>query len=158
MAQCALTIVHLLSVEPFYSQLCQATYYLLQTEVWEGNNLLQVWTNGQVWAMPCPNKHESLVWDAYGSFWGLLNLQFAPSTLLVVGDAIVSAIVYFFMYGYTRSQVNITWNNAPHHHVTFFPPNCGITNYIFVTACHDKFTCHEKKIILFYFKLSTKKI
>jgi len=42
-----------------------------------------------------------------------------------------------------RSQINVTWKNTPHHDITsfsfsFFFPDCGITDYIFVVTCHEQ--------------------
>jgi dolichol kinase len=59
--------------------------------------------------------------------------------------------------GIRGPKVNMTWNNTPHHHITFFVYlliiyllfygflDHGVTNYILVVACYDKFTCCEKK-------------
>jgi len=32
---------------------------------WEGNFLLHVWIDGQVWVVPCPKQHEGLVQHAH---------------------------------------------------------------------------------------------
>jgi hypothetical protein len=59
-----------------------------------------------------------------------------------------------------RSQVNMTWNNVPHHHTKKFVvcfPDCGVMDYIFVMACRDKITCREKKIKVFFFNFVNKK-
>jgi hypothetical protein len=59
------------------------------------------------------------------------------------------------MTRYTRSQVNLTWNNTTRYHFIFsslvfvlfcFFMHHGIMDYIFVMACCDKFTRHEKKL------------
>jgi hypothetical protein len=47
----------------------------------------------------CPKQHEGLVWHVHkklGSFWGLMDLQFILDIVLVVGDAIISLIFFFF--------------------------------------------------------------
>jgi hypothetical protein len=45
----------------------------------------------------------------------------------------------------------MTWNNVPHNHIIFLFLDCGVTNYIFVTKCYDKFTCCEHNFKVFSF-------
>jgi hypothetical protein len=52
-----------------------------------------------------------------------------------------------------RSQINMTWNNTPHHHTNLYIfLDYGITYCIFVMAHHDKVTCCEKNLKFFYFQ------
>ncbi len=55
-----------------------------------------------------------------------------------------------------RSQVNMTWNDMPHHHIPK-KSNHGVMNYIFVMACCDKITCREKNLSFYFSDFVNKK-
>jgi hypothetical protein len=59
-----------------------------------------------------------------------------------------------------KSQINMTWNNVPHHHIIFFNLffhfifRSWSHEFNFFTTHYDKITCHERNLKLFLLVLS----
>jgi hypothetical protein len=57
-----------------------------------------MWVDGQIKVAPCPKQCESFlnhVHEELGPFWGPMDIQFAPDTILVVRDAIANSTICF---------------------------------------------------------------